>query len=324
MTRHGEPPASNDIVGSMDVDALIHEAGEALESYEYKTALRLGKRLLKARHSYGYEVLARAHAGLDEPEKAIAVLEEGLKKADVWPLWHLLGQIVSDEGDHERALACYERALSFQDAHASVIQLNAAIDLGRAGRHEEALARLALVDDPLYAIELAIVRARTLNVLGRHGEALEVARAALANEELERDQRADLQSIAAFALWSAGDRDSAWREVWDAIATKPSTSDALWLVREIENVHSPETRPFRIKIEGPWPNEQAEGFLAIYDVFADDENEALQFIRRCEPEAIRDAIRIRSAEAAKEKRPDLPKGVYWRSGTVIYGGEDAE
>lgn len=305
----------------MDVDALIQQADEALEVYDFESALAVGEQLLEARYSYGYEVIARAQAGLDERPKAIATLEEAVIRGPVWPLWNLLGNYRSDEGDYAGAFAAYEQALVVDGVDASLIHLNYAVDLGRAGLHEEALARLDRVDAPEYATQRAVTRGRALNVLKRPSEALEEVRAALREEELEREDRSNLQSIAAYALLQRGDRDEALREAWASIATFPSNRDAMWVVREIQNLRSDKARPYKITIGGASFVENARGFLATYEVLADDEEDALRFIRLFEPESIRDTITIRESKAGDEHSGD-PKGVYWRSGYVFYEDDD--
>src|SRR6185503_5031504 len=97
-------PSRSPTVNQTDVQPLIDEAEEALQSYDYRTAIRLGKRLLRARHTYGFEALARAYWGRERKKKAIRTLDKGSRVAPGVPaLWHLLGNYSSDQGDFRRA-----------------------------------------------------------------------------------------------------------------------------------------------------------------------------------------------------------------------------
>src|SRR4051812_48577857 len=94
---------------AMDIDALIHEAEEALLDEEHDRAQRAAEELVARQHPYGYELLARVHAGRENLPRAIAVLQEGVTKAPrAWTLWIYLGELRSDHGDYDGALAAYD------------------------------------------------------------------------------------------------------------------------------------------------------------------------------------------------------------------------
>ena len=65
------------------------------------------------------------------------------------------------------------------------------------------------------------------------------------------------------------------------------------------------------------PAHEADGFWRKYDVVANDEDEAMEFIRRVEPEHIRDTLRLDEAEIV-DAAPDQPKGVYWCTSYAFY------
>jgi hypothetical protein len=56
------------------VDALQSDAWECLEIGRYKRALQKGRRLIKKRHSSGFEICAVAFTGLQDRENAIVIL----------------------------------------------------------------------------------------------------------------------------------------------------------------------------------------------------------------------------------------------------------
>ena len=64
-------------------------------------------------------------------------------------------------------------------------------------------------------------------------------------------------------------------------------------------------------------SEKPPGFYVNYDVLADSEAEALEFIRRFEPAEVRDSLKIDEAEVL-EARTMEPKGVYRVNGGYCF------
>ena len=65
---------------------------ELVNNGEYEDALDVGMQLKSMRHTSAFEIIALAHAGLDDLEQAIEILEEGVTQGPtVWLLWQLLG-----------------------------------------------------------------------------------------------------------------------------------------------------------------------------------------------------------------------------------------
>jgi tetratricopeptide (TPR) repeat protein len=302
----------------MDIDALIREAEEALEVEEYDRAQRAAEELVATPHPYGYELLARVHAGRGNLPRAIAVLQEGVAKFPrAWALWIYLGEVRSDNGDYDEALAAYDTALGVDGIDADVVHINAAIVHDRAGRPEDALMRLHEVigADDEAAIAAARVRARILNDLDRPDAAIAAAQAGLAraNDETTGDEIAPLHAAIAKASWARGDREAALQEAWEALRLHPDKS-ALWLVREIEAQYSEHSRYYRMSIRGSW---NAEGYFRKFDVVAEDEEEALHLVARMEPEEVRASLSVHDVQML-EHVPDQPKGVYWCTGRVFF------
>lgn len=310
----------------MDVDALIHEAEEALLEQDYDRAQRAAEQLLELQHSSGYEWLARVHAERENLPRAIAILQEGVAKAPrAWALWIYLGELRSDHGDYDGALAAYDTALDIDGIDSDEVHINAAIVHDRAGRPEDALMRLHEVigTRERAAIAAARVRANILNELDRPEAAIAAAQAGLAraNEETMPDEIAPLHTAIARASWARGDREAALREVWEALRLHADNS-ALWLVREIESRYSERSQYFRISVRGAWhvpfgDDPEPQGFLRKFDVVAEDEQEAMQLIARMEPEEVQHTLHIHAIEML-EYVPDQPKGIYWCTGRVFF------
>jgi tetratricopeptide (TPR) repeat protein len=314
----------------MDVQEWIEEAEEALAEEDYTRAQRLAERIINARHSYGFELLARVFQEQDNLPRAIAILQEGVSKAPrAWPLWMLLGELRSDHGEYDQALVAYDTALGLPGVDTDEVHLNAAIVHDRAGRPEDALMRLHEVRgaNTETAMQAARVRAEILLETERPDAAAAAATAGLAHvdDETASDLVAPLYAALAKAAWMKNDGETALRHAWEAIEHHADDT-ALWLIREIEGDYSDDAKYFRILVHGHVPagsfeDDEPRGFWRKYDVVADDEEEAMHFITRIEPEAMRAGLRADEVEIV-EDASDQPKGVYWCSNHAFYKEND--
>lgn len=310
----------------MDVQALITEAEEALLEGKFDRAQRAAEQVIAQRYSYGFELLARIHAQRDNLPRAIAVLQEGVAKAPrAWQLWVLLGEYRSDHGDSDGALAAFDAALEIDGVDADEVHVNAAIAHDRAGRAEDALMRLHEVRgaNDETAIAAARIRAAILLEQERPEAAAAAAKAGLArvNEDSTASDVAALHASLAKAAFLKDDSDTALHHAWEAVALDACEETALWLIREMEAEYSANAKHYRVIIHGRDEDFDADGFWRKYDVVADDEEEAMKYIRRVEPEHIRDSLRLDEAEIV-EAATDQPKGVYWCTSYAFYRESD--
>jgi tetratricopeptide (TPR) repeat protein len=315
----------------MDVQELIEQAEEALAGEDYARAQRIAERIIGARHSFGFELLARVFRAQDNLPRAIAVLQEGVTKAPrAWPLWMLLGEYRSDHGEYDQALLAYDTALGLEGVDTDEVHLNAAIVHERAGRPEHALMRLHEVRgaNEETALQAARVRAEILLETERPDAAAAAAHAALAraSEDATADLLAPLHAALAKAAWMKNDREAALHHAWEALEYDADDT-ALWLIRELEGEYSDEAKFFRILVQGSaradlFGDGRERGFLRKFEVVADDEEEAMRLIRRVEPAMMRGSLRPDEVEVV-EDASDQPKGVYWCSGHAFYQ-EDGE
>lgn len=311
----------------MNVQEWIEEGSEALERGEYERAQRLAERIIQARHSYGFELLARVHQARENLPRAIAVIQEGVAKAPrAWPLWMLLGELRSDHGEYDEALLAYDTALGIDGVDADEVHVNAAIVHDRAGRPEDALMRLHEVRglSAETAITAARVRAEILLEMERADAAAAAAQAGLArmSGETPGHEVAPLYAALAKALWMKGDHEAALHYAWESLA-HDADETALWLVREVEGEYSGTAKYYRILVHGRWSGDDEEeqridGFWRKYDVIADDEEEAMRYVARLEPDDARDTLRADEIEIVDDHASDQPKGVYWCSEYAFY------
>jgi tetratricopeptide (TPR) repeat protein len=316
----------------MNVQELIEEAQEALDHGEYERAQRLAERIIEARHTFGFELLARVHQSRENLPRAIAVLQEGVAKAPrAWPLWMLLGELRSDYGEYDLALFAYDTALELEGVDADEVHLNAAIVHERAERPEDALMRLHEIrgSNAETAVQAARIRAEILLDMERPDAAAAAAQDGLArvSDENPESSVAPLYAALAKAAWMKGDRERALHHAWEAIEHHPDEG-ALWLVREIEGEYSEGAKYYRILVHGIAPADhfddaKAHGFWRKFDVVAEDEEEAMRLIARVEREETRDDLRADEVEVVDAEAGERPKGVYWCSGHAFYS-EDEE
>ena len=311
------------------IEELMEEGYGALERSDLRKAARIGKKLIGKRHSSGFDILARAEWQLENREKAVKVLEEGVDAAPgVGSLWELLGCFLSDLERYEGSHAAFKRALETTREPASV-HYNIALLLGRQGKWREALEVLEKVEpgeDSALAADSCHARVVALNQLERFEEARAEATAAL--ESLEDDgsqdrQRAGLLSERATASW-CGQRDGpgATFDALEAIRLDRGCSRALWALREIEGERSATGRCFRLVVRGRWDAPVEEGkaapcFYVTYEVVADSTEEALDLARRFEPPEVREGLEIEKVKDL-EARPEDPKGVYRLTGRIFW------
>src|SRR5579885_2685525 len=193
------------------LERLIFEGFGALEIGEYERALRAARELREMDHTAAFEIEARARWGLEDHERAITVLEEGVEAApDLYVLWDYLASFLSDEGRYEEALQSYYRSKECSDAPSEAVDFNIAVIYARQGRHERALALLDTISptDDMPAIMIEAAKAHSLNETGKHADAMTRAATVLnqigEDDEVDPDAVSRIMSEHAYALWVLG------------------------------------------------------------------------------------------------------------------------
>lgn len=321
--------------GGDEVQKLIFEGFGALEIGEFERALRVARELHEHHHTSAFEIEARARWDLEDHERAIEVLKEGVEVApDQFVLWDYLASYLSDEGRFEEALQAYYRSRECTGAPTESVDFNIAVIYQREERHERALALIDAIQPtesvPIIVLEGA--RAYSLNEVGKHSDALARTAACLSligeDQDVEPEAVARLLSEHAYALWILGIHEAAYLEALEAVVMNKHNKRAAWLVREILDERSADAKAWRITVKGRWaqPNEDSDkdyGFFANYVVVADSPEDALEYIRPFEPEEVRFTLKIDSA-VDMEPRPDSQKGVYEAMGYAFFPLEEGQ
>ncbi len=296
----------------------------AVNASDFDAAIEVGNQLERMRHSSAFEILALAYAGQGDDTRAVQILEAGVEKAPkVWLLWELLGNKRSDLREYAKAHEAYKKALECSGVNESSVRLNMGILLTREDCFEEALDEFDRVADPDLQDRTEAMR---LDVYVRQGEHEDVIvrgeRLLAEGDHLDDETRALVLVDVGRAYWKGrDDAERALSYAWDALAHSHALSNALWLIRNIENEVSPAAQYFRILIEGDWPetdgNGHELGFFATYDVVADDVSEAMEYIKRIVPDVAEDSLRV-SECSVLENQSTNPKGIYYYTGHALY------
>ena len=312
----------------IDRDDLMEQAFGYINTNELKKAAKIGNQLLKMKYTGGFEIMGLVYMEKGEINKAIKTLEEGVKKApDIWLLWQLLGNAYSDNKKYKKALQSYSSALKCADKDVSSIYYNIAIALSREEKYEEALKACENVIREELLLMRICLKIFLLNKLNRFEESIDLGKRqidTLESSEQDNTYISKIYSEMAIAYW-AHDRDeiNALKHIFKAIEHDKTNSDAMNILREVENNSSKTSKYSRIIIEGKAnglmiEDADALGFFATYGVVAENEEEALKYVRRFEPKEVRDTLRIEKCEVLKGRVID-PKGVYYcNDGYILF------
>ncbi|RYX85243.1 tetratricopeptide repeat protein [bacterium] len=273
---------------------MTRRAFAALNAGDLESAQTLALRLRDLAYSSHFELQALIHLDKGEIQQAIDVLREGVENApDIWLLWQLLGNCLSDNNEFEESMDCYNRALELdldEEDRASVIY-NQATVLSRLGREEEALALLDplaeqdLADYPFLQLNVEVLRLDIWSTSDRCDDvALQASRIEGVLRSVEREPEDDFRALShvwsrgAFTLIRCGftQRAQAWAK--ESLEIYVANSQALDILR-LSNPDAPlAKRHFHVLLEGIEDSyegiEESQGFFISYLVVARDANEA--------------------------------------------------
>lgn len=310
------------------VDVLMAKGFDLLEDQDFEGAVEIGAQLQAKRHSSAFEILALAHTGLGNTERAVEVLEDGTEKApDVWALWQLLGNARSELERYDKGHEAYRKALECSDVDKSSVHLNVSIALACEERFDEAIAAMSGIEDDEILLQAEALRYGIYNSQKKYDEVIDGGEKMLARLTAEDDDevRATVQAHVGEAYWKdRNDKEKALELAWTALGNCHALDEALWLIRAVEGQVSSKANYYRLLIGGDWhePDEDGEalGFFITYDVVADDVAEAMTFVRPFEPEEVGESLQISESEVLEEHLTE-PKGVYTYSGHSMFSRE---
>lgn len=312
-----------------DVDAAQRDEARgyaALEAGDLPAAEAAAEALIAMRWSGGFVLRALALRAAGRLEDAAGVLEGAVERVPAdGRLWQLLGNLRSDLGRPDEALAAFGRALEGEGVSATAVRFNRAVANRRAERFGDALADLepilALPSPPgelaASALSLAL---ECLAHIGRADDAREMVESALARCAEEDPRRPALHAEHSLALQRGraprAEVEAAFARAVDGGATSPAL---FALARELFDERGDGARRrYRLVVRGEVaPEVEAEGFLRVFDVVAASPEAALAWARRLVPERARATLAIEQ-HAVIEEDTALAPGVHGASEPMLY------
>ena len=240
---------NNDILSAdeaaQQAEQLTAEAFEALENGQGTRVAEICAELRVMHYSSCFEIEALLALDQGLPSRALEVLDEGLGVVpDLWQLWQLRGNILSDGGQWDEALESYKRALAIEDADVNSLRLNRATALWRSQKIDEALNEVARTDGNSKEMSISLywrLQAIRLALWGEQKRGDEVtARAAQLWDdqeqvEIEEDEAAPLSvafSQIGWALFNCEQPELARDWARAALEVDRANGQALLLARE--------------------------------------------------------------------------------------------
>lgn len=230
MTAQDNSEAPESPTPWSELERVWERSQTAIAAGDWESALELAERLHELRHASAYEVRALALRGAGRGEEAAQALVEGLALAPrLWRLWELLGVLQAELGRLDEADASYRNALRCPQAERISVGYHCALLRVLQGRLEEALEMaeaLGELGGAEHGLRFHLLRARLLNGLTRHAEAIDLCNRALALDEREVGVHdglvAGLHIERGKAYWlDTGDRERAVADLRSARALVP-------------------------------------------------------------------------------------------------------
>lgn len=302
------------------VEARAHELLDAGRPGE---ALELAEKLLEMGWSGGFEVKALALAAQGDTTKAIETLESGVEKAPgVWLLWQLLGNLRSDAGRLDAAVAALDAALRCEGASEVWVRFNRAVVQHRRGEPGKALDDLepilTLPRAPEFAEDALALTAQCLAEVGRGEEGLALVESALDACGSLDPRRPRLEAERALSLDRLG-RDP--REPFERAASAGVATPALLeLGRRLHPAACGAPVHFQLVVQAPLERDGVEGLVRVVDVVADDLQQALELATLTLPIEARTGVSVERHRVV-DASPSLEPGVHGASELVFFAEE---
>ena len=330
---------NNDILtaeeAARQAEELTAEAFEALENGQGTRVAEICADLRVMHYSSCFELEALLALDQGLPARALEVLDEGLGVVpELWPLWQLRGNILSDGGKWDAALESYERALALDGADVNSLRLNRATALWRAQKIEEALGEIARTDGSSEEMSVSLewrLQAVRLALWSETHRCEEVdARAAQLwdeQEELEIDEdEAPPLSVAfsqlGWALFNCGQIERAREWSGAALEVDRANGQALLLARESTPDLPMGAAMFRVVLRGQTESEDdLVGFVTTLFAIAPDVAVAEQLALEFEAPRWKCDIKVEESEriGSCESQPSC---IYEVDGYVLVPLED--
>lgn len=330
--------AKDDTGAQRAADELIERAAEALDADNDAEAARIARLLQESKHPAGYEIEAVVMDGQGKSPEAIALLEGATQSLPTaWRLWELLGNLLSDAEQFDRAHEAFESASKCPGVDVASIGFNRALTYCRGDEPDKGLELLrnipaeALADAAL-GLHVSALEASILNEVDRFEEARTVAQKALdrvRDKDLSDEAAshvAELHAQLGYAAEGLGEPNAALDFAFEALRHDQSNEHALDVIRTVRNEESEQAKLYRVTFKGIWPDpiegkQELQPVFQSFSVIGDTEEEVLGFARELIPEELREAMKHHETEMV-EDAPNEPKGVCQITPFVVIESEE--
>ena len=288
------PESNNDILSAEEAaeiaQDLTEEAFAALEEGRGARVAEICAELRVMHYSSCFEIEALLALDQGLPARALEVLDEGLAVVpELWQLWQLRGNILSDGGQWDDALESYRQALSLDGADINSLRLNRATALWRSQKIEEALNEIARTDGSSKDASISLywrLQAVRISLWAEQSRCDEVGERAAQlwddQEELEIDEDEAAPLSVAFsqigwALFNCREPQRAREWARAALEVDRTNGQALLLTRESTPNLPLGEQTFRVVLRGQTETDEGPfGFYTTLLAIAPDEAIAQQ------------------------------------------------
>lgn len=307
---------------SVNTEALIEQGWEYIDEEAYDSASAVGTQLIGLGNEAGYRMMTQVYLAQDELEKALEILQAGTQVLPLeWKLWFQLGTLQSDLNEFEKAESSYETALACPEVEEAWIYINQGVLTYRQGKIEEALGILNSITDEEVSSEAFSLQLIILEQSNRYGEILELVKEKLEIlrspiDEQDAHTFSRICTTTAYACWHAGrSAEERLHYLYQALEYDRTNPEALWLLREAQPEYSEQALYYELLVQGNFSSKDSVEnrglmFLTTYAVVAENETEALEFIKDFESSEVdKESLRVLEADQREADSTDA-KGIY--------------
>ena len=310
-------------------EQLTQEAFAALEAGHYDRVTELTAELRALQFSSAFEIEALFYLDQNQPVRALQILEEGTESVpDLWLLWQLRGNVLSDLKRFDEALDCYDSALPLEGADAVSLRLNRATALWRQGRVKAALREVEATEIAGANLDLRWrLEALQLGLWAELGRCDEAGARAAALFEEQRDlevepEEAGQLSLAfsqiGWALMGCQAPESAGDWARAALEIDRANGQALLLARDTTPDLPFADRTFRVTLRGQLEDaDQPTGFFTTLAIVAPDADVAQQLALDFESPRWETPLRVEEISRTGACEPQ-PSCVYEAQGYILF------
>ncbi|MEM9218788.1 MAG: hypothetical protein AAGD25_31160 [Cyanobacteria bacterium P01_F01_bin.150] len=308
-----------------DINTLIDTGFALVSNGEFEEAGKIGLELKSHRHTSSFEILALAYAGMEDLNKAIAILEEGIEVApNIWQFWQLLGNYSSDLENYDKSIEYYERGIQCPDANINSLKYNLAVLYSRLEEFEKSNEIVDEVNGELFEFKRINLKMENLIDLGRPNESIDISDKYL--EKIDGHDNfydiSDYYAAMSEAFLKIEEFDAARTSAHSSVTYNKHNERAQYVLRELNMKPESGLKYLKVIVEGVWSGSDDEKekppvFFTTYDMAVKNNENILELIKPFEPPEVFDSLRIEEINELESDWDGLI-GIYKTYGYQFY------